>query len=80
MPQPAPPPETQARRRIVALLAASGWTVQERSELQLEAFLAWIAQPEPELAGSAGPADHQPRCSQRLGSSWIAITLDFVTW
>jgi hypothetical protein len=54
--------------------------VQERSELQLEAFLAWIAQPEPELAGSAGPADHQPRCSQRLGSSWIAITLDFVTW
>ena len=35
MPEPAPPPEMQARRRIDALLEASGWTVQDRAAVNL---------------------------------------------
>lgn len=37
MPEPAPPPEAQARRRIDALLEASGWTVQDRAAVNLTA-------------------------------------------
>jgi type I restriction enzyme R subunit len=35
MPEPAPPPEAQARRRIDALLEASGWTVQGSAAVHL---------------------------------------------
>lgn len=39
-PEPAPPPEAQGRRRIDGLLAASGRTVQNRNDLQLDRGLA----------------------------------------
>ncbi|MCS5698967.1 hypothetical protein NZK32_07925 [Cyanobium sp. FGCU-52] len=53
MPEPAPPPEAQAPRRIDGLLAASGWTVQERcqhGDLDVTTWLTWFLEQPPAAA------------------------------
>jgi type I restriction enzyme R subunit len=63
MPDAASQPEAQARRRIDALLEASGWTVQDRSGVTLSAG-AGVAMRE--LPTSGGEADYGLFLGQEL--------------
>ena len=63
MPDAAPQPEAQARRRIDALLEASGWTVQDRSAVALRAGAAVALR---ELPTRGGEADYGLFLGQEL--------------
>ena len=63
MPDAASQPEAQARRRIDALLEASGWTVQDRSGVNLSAGAGVALR---ELPTSGGEADYGLFLGQEL--------------
>jgi len=63
MPDATSQPEAQARRRIDALLEASGWTVQDRSAVNLSAGAGVALR---ELPTSGGEADYGLFLGQEL--------------
>ena len=63
MPDAASQPEAQARRRIDALLEASGWTVQDRSGVNQSAGAGVALR---ELPTSGGEADYGLFLGQEL--------------
>ena len=63
MPDAARPPEAQARRRIDALLEASGWRVQDRGAIHLSAGSGVAVR---ELPTASGEADYGLFLGQEL--------------